>query len=260
MAGEQALLVSLAGFAAQLARCRSGLMPIRAQPLRRFQVGSSARQARRSGDLDAPGSDRIGPLDAAEVPLRQRQGLRGHHQVLLVAGVGAADLRPLPVEDDPQLVGLTRPIGEVESHDHPPIGQAVVRQVPADPRVQHDPRIEVLGRQLQPTLAPRAHGQHDAAKIVAGLGETVPRAAPVLVRSRLDDTGAFELTKPRGQERSGDARGAGGDLAEGRRAEQQVAQDEGSPAYGEDLRGPGDRTVLAIRAHAVSVAQPAVGG
>ena len=39
------------------------------------------------------------------------------------------------------------------------------------------------------------------------------------------------------------------DLAEGRRTEQQIAKDDGSPPLGEYLRGPRNGAILAIRPH-----------
>ena len=60
---------------------------------------------------------------------------------------------------------------------------------------------------------------------------------------------SLNVVQPRGRER-----GAGADRAERGAAGHEVADDDRGPSFGQDLRSPGDRAVLAIAPHVLSVA------
>ena len=79
-------------------------------------------EARRAHDLEVTGPKRIHPLDPAEVPLGEGLGRGGHNEVLVEAGIRPADLCPVAVEDDPQLVGFSRSVGEIEADNDAHVG------------------------------------------------------------------------------------------------------------------------------------------
>jgi hypothetical protein len=117
------------------------------------------------------------------------------------ARVFAAHLRPFAVEDDPELGALPGQAGELEPGDDPALGQALPGEVPADPRVEDDARVQVLGGQLHPALAPAPQSLHDVRQVPSGLGEPVAGPTPAGAGRRLDDADPLQLAEPGGEQR-----------------------------------------------------------
>src|SRR5829696_5944242 len=89
---------------------------------------------------------------------------------------------------------------------------------------------------------------------MTGGRELVVAAAPPGLGCRLDDFAAFELLEPLGEQRAGKPGRALQNLTEAAATQIQVADDHRRPALGEDLRTTGDRAVLAVGPHDLSVA------
>lgn len=181
------------------------------------------------------------------MPFGQCPRLGFDDHVLSEAGMMQTHLRTLGVEDDPETRTGAAQRREVEADHHASWRQAVEREVPMHPCVQHHAQVEVLRRELDPALTPRAHRRHDVGEVVTRLARPIDETAAVGVRCRLDHADALELPESFRQDRARDARRPFGDLGERRGAVQQVPQDDRGPTLGEDLRRPRDRASIGRR-------------
>ena len=211
-------------------------------------------QSPRARYADPVGPDRLAPLDSAQVPLGQCQRLRLDDEVWLEPRIFSADLRPVSVDEEPEPPAAPGLIGELKLDDHPMLREAIVLKVPIAPRPQHDEWVDVLGRQVQPAFPPRPKCAQEVPQILTRLGGVIQRASSGGVRCAPYDPYPLQLAETGGEEGSGEAWCAVGELSEGGASVQEVAEDDGCPSLGEDLGGSGDRAVLAVAAHVRSVA------
>ena len=116
----------------------------------------------RAGNANAFSPKCVAPLHSAKVPLSQRHRLRLDHQVHLKAGVLAANLRALPVEDDPEPSTAEWLIGELEPDHHAVVRKSVPLDVPLAPRPEHDVGIDVLRSRLLFDVGPAITSEFDA--------------------------------------------------------------------------------------------------
>jgi hypothetical protein len=80
------------------------------------------------------------------------------------------------------------------------MNHALIRESVPSESVAHRPQrhvwIEILGGDLKPTSSPLSEGLADLEQIVARARELVTVTAPLSLRCRLDNSGAFELLEP----------------------------------------------------------------
>jgi hypothetical protein len=98
----------------------------------RFRAAIPARQrpAQLVGafDVDGLGSNDGAPVDEAEVPLGEHHRIvDGHDQVVPEAGVEAADLAGVVLDEQPETAAAAL-AGEVEAHDGSPFRKQVMAQ------------------------------------------------------------------------------------------------------------------------------------
>ena len=114
--------------------------------------------------------------------------------------------------------------------------------------------VAILLPQLDPVLRPDAEFVEHGLEFATGAGRVVLPATTERVRPTLDDASSLERPQPGRQEALRDAPDAMLDLAEVVPVEEDdLAQDERRPAFGEHLAGERDRADLLV-AHDVSVA------
>src|SRR6267142_2109041 len=176
----------------------------------------------------------------------------------LVAGMDAGEGADVRMHDHVDLeAGIPHADVDARLLEHQP-GRAHLHaaRVHAPVHGPHQQRgIEVVGRELMAgvTLAPRAETLHHLAELLAGLGQPVLAAAARRQRGALDDAGVLQLSQPLPEQRAGDQRHAAADLVEPVGAREELAQDQRSPALGEDLGRDGDRAELAIAFHGLTL-------
>lgn len=111
----------------------------------------------------------------------------------------------------------------------------------------------VFGCQLRPLRSPVLEGQHDLRQLPTRRSGRIERAGTTGLGMDLDHPGALHFPQPLREQTAREPWRAVGDLVEGPAAEEDVAEDDDGPAFGQEIRGPSDRTVLPVGSHAHSV-------
>ena len=177
----------------------------------------------------------------------------------LVAGILDAEVDFGTMQHQPVVAVRMSP--ELERDDDTFLWQRFHADHPPQ-RPHAEVRIEVLILQVfaRPVVAPRSERIDDGAELPAGKRQAVVVPVFTIGLDLLDDSAASQRLQPLGEQIPGDPGNTAMEIAEGTGSEQQLAQNERRPSFGEDLGTERDGTELSVGRHGSKVRSAPMGG
>src|SRR5262249_14702693 len=142
---------------------------------------------------------------------------------------------------------------EVELDHRTASGQTVPVDSPSHPPEEND-RIELAGSRIAecPACPPSAEDVDDTLELPPRASEGVFHGPARLAGVPLDDAHPFQTAQAFDEQCPRDAGETPVELVEVAETREQLANDQQSPAVGEDFRRSGNRTVLTVQVHGLT--------
>ena len=155
-----------------------------------------------------------------------------------------------PTQDEP--VTPFRCLPKLDVDDDAVIGEIFYPHQPSqDPYEEVGVKVLVAEITARPLVTPSSQRLNDRTERPAGVGEVILGTSSVCERFSLDNADMGQGVEALAKQITGYARHASVDVGEAQRAGQQLPQNQGCPALGENLGGKCYGTKLAIPLHAV---------